>query len=51
VGKTSAAGVTTFAASGTGDATYQCQGTTVNTFSMDGEIPTGVSCTMSMDCG
>ena len=49
--KTSAAGVRTFAASGTGEATYQCQGTTENTFSMDGEIPTGVSYTMPMDCG
>lgn len=49
--KTSASGQTTFAASGVGDATYQCQGTTPNTFSMDGEIPTGVSYTELMDCG
>ena len=49
--KTNAAGLRTFAASGTGEATYQCQGTTVNTFSMDGEIPTGVSYTMPMACG
>jgi hypothetical protein len=49
--KTNAAGVRSFAASGTGEATYQCQGTTTNTFSMDGEIPTGVSYTMAMNCG
>lgn len=49
--KTNATGVRTFAASGTGEATYQCQGTTENTFSMDGEIPTGVSYTMPMNCG
>ncbi len=49
--KTNAAGVKTFGGSGIGQAVYQCQGTTVNTFSMDGEIPDGVSYTMPMACG
>ena len=49
--KTSASGVRTFAASGTEEATYQCQGTTLNTFTMDGEIPTGVTYTMQEACG
>lgn len=49
--KTNSSGYKTFAASGVGEATYQCVGTTPNTFSMDGEIPTGVSYTELMDCG
>jgi hypothetical protein len=49
--KTNAAGLKTFGASGIGQAVYQCQGTALNTFSMDGEIPTGVSYTMQMACG
>ncbi|HEV2636653.1 MAG TPA: hypothetical protein VGX23_15995 [Actinocrinis sp.] len=49
--KTSANGQRTFGSSGVGSAVYQCQGTTENTFSMDGEIPTGGSYTMPMACG
>jgi hypothetical protein len=50
--KTSASGVKTFASSGTGEATYYCQGTaTTNTFTMDGEIPTGLTYSMQMACG
>jgi hypothetical protein len=50
--KTSAAGVKTFGSSGTGEATYHCQGTTTeNTFTMDGEIPDGLTYAMQMACG
>lgn len=49
--KTSASGQKSFGNSGIGEATYQCQGTTENTFSMDGEIPNGVTYTMQMACG
>ena len=49
--KTNSSGYRTFGNSGIGSAVYQCQGTTENTFSMDGEIPTGVSYQMQMACG
>lgn len=49
--KTNSSGYRTFGNSGVGSAVYQCQGTTVNTFTMDGEIPDGVSYSMQMACG
>jgi hypothetical protein len=50
--KTNSSGYRTFGNSGVGSAVYQCQGTaTTNTFTMDGEIPDGVSYSMQMACG
>jgi len=49
--KTNSSGYRSFGNSGVGSAVYQCQGTTVNTFTMDGEIPDGVSYSMQMSCG